>query len=117
MVPIASTEAILRRFTRAAMSVLCVHILQAAMVYVNTLMLRAGSRSAVWAPQGGDGQKQVLELSTLPGVENVALAASQGHQRPRRAARRRRRTTIWLIEPAVGDAELLPAISHHRRAR
>src|SRR6266545_3340993 len=56
--------------------------------------VRAGSRSAVWAPQGGDGQKQVLELSTLPGVENVALAPSQGHQRPRRAARRRRRTTM-----------------------
>jgi hypothetical protein len=44
--------------------------------------VRAGSRSAVWALQGGDGQKQVLELSTLPGVENVALAPSQGHQRP-----------------------------------
>ena len=56
--------------------------------------MRAGSRSAVWAPQGGDGQKQVLELSTLPGVEKVALAPSQGHQRPRRAARRRRRTTM-----------------------
>jgi hypothetical protein len=33
----------------------------------------------VWAPQGGDGQKQVLELSTLPGVENVALARLQAH--------------------------------------
>jgi MOSC N-terminal beta barrel domain len=56
--------------------------------------VRVGSRSAVWARQGGDGQKQVLELSTLPGVENVALAPSQGHQRPRRAARRRRRTIM-----------------------
>jgi hypothetical protein len=45
---------------------------------------RAGSRSAVWAPQGGDGQRQVLKLRTLPDVENVALAPSQGHQRPRR---------------------------------
>ena len=27
--------------------------------------------------QGGDGQKQVLELSTLPGVENVVLAPFQ----------------------------------------
>jgi hypothetical protein len=34
----------------------------------------------------------------LPGVENVALAPSQGHQRPRRAARRRRRTTIEITE-------------------
>lgn len=29
---------------------------------------------------------QVLEISTLPGVENVALAPFQGRQRPRRAA-------------------------------
>jgi len=36
----------------------------------------------------GDGQKQVLELSTLPRVENVALAPSQVHQWPQRAARR-----------------------------
>jgi catechol 2,3-dioxygenase-like lactoylglutathione lyase family enzyme len=56
----------------------------------------ASSRSAVWAPQGGDGQKQVLELSTLPGVENVVLAPSQGYQRPRRAARRRRRTAMAI---------------------
>ncbi len=40
--------------------------------------VRAGSRSAVWAPQGGDGQRQVRELRTLPDVENVALAPSQG---------------------------------------
>jgi hypothetical protein len=32
-----------------------------------------------WAPQGGEGQKLVRELNTLPGVENVALAPSQGH--------------------------------------
>lgn len=38
--------------------------------------------AAEWASQGGDGQKQVLELSMLPGVENVALAPSQGHERP-----------------------------------
>ena len=38
------------------------------------------------APQDADRQKQVLELSTLPGVETVALAPSQdtsGHDRPR----------------------------------
>jgi len=34
--------------------------------------VRAGSRSAVWAPQDRDGQKQVL----LPAVENAALAPS-----------------------------------------
>lgn len=28
-------------------------------------------------PRGGDGQQQVLELSTLPGLENVALAPSR----------------------------------------
>jgi hypothetical protein len=44
----------------------------------------------------------VLELSTLPGVENVALAPSQGHQRPRRAARRRRRTTMIKRMEHVG---------------
>ncbi|HKR49936.1 MAG TPA: hypothetical protein VJT72_10215 [Pseudonocardiaceae bacterium] len=36
---------------------------------------------------GGDGQEYVLELGTRVGVENVALASSQGHQWPRRAAR------------------------------
>jgi hypothetical protein len=42
--------------------------------------VRAGSRSAVWAPQDRDGQKQVL----LPTVENAALAPStSGHDRPR----------------------------------
>jgi hypothetical protein len=33
--------------------------------------LRARTRSAVWAPEGGDGQKQVLELSTASSVEDV----------------------------------------------
>jgi hypothetical protein len=47
---------------------------------------QAGSRFGGVGAQGGDGQKQGLELSTLPDVENVVLAASQGHQRPRRAA-------------------------------
>ena len=47
---------------------------------------KAGYRSAVWATQGGEGQKKVLVLSTLPGVENVVLAPSQGHDWPRRAA-------------------------------
>src|SRR5687767_4749523 len=32
----------------------------------------------------------------LPDVENVALASSQGHRWPRRAARRRRRTTMTI---------------------
>jgi len=50
----------------------------------------------VWAPQGGESQKQVLELSTLEDVENVALAPSQGHEWPRQAARRRRRTTMTI---------------------
>jgi catechol 2,3-dioxygenase-like lactoylglutathione lyase family enzyme len=35
-------------------------------------------------------------LGTLPEVENVTLAPSQGHQWPRRAARRRRRTTMTI---------------------
>src|SRR5688572_2429923 len=35
-------------------------------------------------------------LRTLPDVENVGLAPSQGHQWPRRAARRRRRTTMTI---------------------
>jgi hypothetical protein len=43
----------------------------------------AGSRSAVWAPQGGDGQMQVPRTQPFPGVENVALAPSSVHQRPR----------------------------------
>jgi len=56
----------------------------------------------VWAPQGGDGQKQVLELSTLPDVENLALAPSQGYQRPRRAAGRKRRTSMIKRMDNVG---------------
>jgi catechol 2,3-dioxygenase-like lactoylglutathione lyase family enzyme len=63
----------------------------------------------VWAPQGGDGQKPVLEFSTLPGVENVALAPSQGHQRPRRAARRRRRTTTFHTPSSQDDNRHAPA--------
>jgi hypothetical protein len=39
-----------------------------------------------WRRRGGDGQKQVGELSTLVDVENVVLASSQGHQWPRWAA-------------------------------
>jgi hypothetical protein len=39
-----------------------------------------------WRRRGGDGQKQVGELSTLVDVENVVLASSQGHQWPRSAA-------------------------------
>jgi hypothetical protein len=34
----------------------------------------------------GNGEKQVREFSALPGVENAALAPSQGHEWPRRAA-------------------------------
>ena len=41
--------------------------------------------------RGGDGQKQVGELSTIVDVEDVVLASSQGHEWPRRAALRRRR--------------------------
>jgi catechol 2,3-dioxygenase-like lactoylglutathione lyase family enzyme len=37
-----------------------------------------------------------LELSTFPGVENLALAPSWVHQWPRQAARRRRRTTMTI---------------------
>ena len=48
--------------------------------------VRAGARSAAWAPQGGAGQKQVRDVRTLPDVENVRLAPSQGHEWPRRAA-------------------------------
>jgi catechol 2,3-dioxygenase-like lactoylglutathione lyase family enzyme/transposase len=43
-----------------------------------------------------DSSSQALELGTFPGVENVALAPSQVQQWPRRAARRRRRTTMTI---------------------
>jgi hypothetical protein len=39
-----------------------------------------------------------LDLSTLLDVENAALAPSQGHQRPRLAARRRRTIVIERMD-------------------
>jgi hypothetical protein len=48
----------------------------------------AGRRPHARAAPTGDRQKHVVELSALLGVENVAPAPSQGHQRPGRAARR-----------------------------
>ena len=54
-------------------------------------------------------------ISTLPGVENVALAPSQRHQRPRRAARRRRRTDIEdvLVRLHTHGAELVGELDQY----
>jgi hypothetical protein len=46
--------------------------------------MRASSSSVVWAAQGGDGQKHVVEVGTL-GCRECGLAPSQGHQWPGRA--------------------------------
>jgi catechol 2,3-dioxygenase-like lactoylglutathione lyase family enzyme len=55
----------------------------------------AASASAA-APARAISSGWASGLSPFPGVENVALAPSQGQERPRRAARRRRGTTMTL---------------------
>ena len=62
-------------------------------------------------------QKQVLQLGRLPAVENVTLAPSQGHEWPRRAARRGRRTIRMPVQPNEITEVLNRPISRELLAR